>query len=132
MMSGTMKEHKCTLEYYLQFAKQSEQPILLHVLTTKGKGYDIAIKNPEYFHGASPFDLATGKSTASSDVSDAPKYQDVMGQTLVKLAQKDKTIFGITAAMPSGTGRCTVCCRNGYFRISPGLRHLFDFPAKGL
>jgi 1-deoxy-D-xylulose-5-phosphate synthase len=96
-------DHK-QIEYYLRFAKQADQPILLHVLTTKGKGYDIAVKNPEYFHGASPFDIRTGKSIASSDSSNAPKYQDVMGKTLVKLAKKDKTIFGITAAMPSGTG----------------------------
>lgn len=96
-------DHK-QIEYYLKFAKQSPQPILLHVLTTKGKGYEVAIKNPEYFHGASPFDIQTGKSKASSDSSEAPKYQDVMGQTLVKLARKDKMIVGITAAMPSGTG----------------------------
>lgn len=92
------------VEYYLQFAKKAEQPILLHVLTTKGKGYDIAIKNPEYFHGASPFDIDTGKSKDSSKSTDAPKYQNVMGQTLVKLAKHDKSIIGITAAMPSGTG----------------------------
>ena len=92
------------IEYYLKFAKEAKQPILLHVLTTKGKGYEIAIKNPEYFHGASPFDIQTGKSLASGNGSDAPKYQDVMGKTLVKLAKKDKMIFGITAAMPSGTG----------------------------
>lgn len=96
-------DHK-QIEYYLKFAKQSEQPVLLHVLTTKGKGYEIAIKNPEYFHGASPFDIKTGKSKASAASSETPKYQDVMGQTLVKLAQKDKKIVGITAAMPSGTG----------------------------
>ncbi len=96
-------DHK-QIEYYLKFAKQAKQPILLHVLTTKGKGYGIALKNPEYFHGASPFDIHTGKSTAISNSSDPPKYQDVMGQTLVKLAKKDKTIIGITAAMPSGTG----------------------------
>ncbi len=92
------------IEYYLQFAKKSEQPVLLHVLTTKGKGYKVAIKNPEYFHGASPFDIKTGKSKTPANNSDTPKYQDVMGQTLVKLAKKDQTIVGITAAMPSGTG----------------------------
>ena len=92
------------IEYYLQFAKQAEQPILLHILTTKGKGYKVAIKNPEYFHGASPFEIKTGKSKTPANNSDAPKYQDVMGQTLVKLAKEDKTIVGITAAMPSGTG----------------------------
>ena len=91
------------IEYYLQFAKQAEQPVLLHVLTTKGKGYKVAIQNPERFHGASPFDVLTGKSVTSANVT-APKYQDVMGQTLVKLAKKDKKIIGITAAMPTGTG----------------------------
>jgi len=92
------------IEHYLQFAKQAEKPVLLHMLTTKGKGYEVAIQNPERFHGASPFEISTGKSIASSSASNAPKYQDVAGETLVKLAKKDKTIVGITAAMPAGTG----------------------------
>ena len=91
------------LEHYLEFVKQARQPVLLHVLTTKGKGYDVAIKNPERFHGASPFDAETGKAAPSS-VGALPKYQDVMGQTLVKLAREDKNVIGITAAMPAGTG----------------------------
>lgn len=91
------------VEHYLEFAKQSEQPVLLHILTTKGKGYDVAIQNPERFHGASPFDVKTGKG-APSAAGTAPKYQDVMGRTLVKLAKNDKSIVGITAAMPAGTG----------------------------
>ena len=49
------------LTRYLEFAKQSEKPVMLHVITTKGKGYSQAIKNPERFHGASPFDPITGK-----------------------------------------------------------------------
>ncbi len=72
-------------------------------MTTKGKGYDVAIKNPESFHGASPFDVKTGKG-APAAAGAAPKYQDVMGRTLVKLAKADKSIIGITAAMPAGTG----------------------------
>ena len=92
------------LEHYLEFAKNAEQPVLLHVLTTKGKGYEVAIKNPERFHGASPYDIRTGKSLPQAQPNKIPKYQDVMGETLVKLAQKDKLIAGITAAMPSGTG----------------------------
>jgi 1-deoxy-D-xylulose-5-phosphate synthase len=91
------------VERYLEFAKQAEQPVLLHVLTTKGKGYDVAIQNPERFHGASPFDRYTGKG-APTPAHTAPKYQDVMGHTLVKLAKADPNIVGITAAMPSGTG----------------------------
>jgi len=91
------------LEHYLDFAKNAEQPVLLHVLTTKGKGYDVAIKNPERFHGASPFDIETGKS-ASKGPGAPPKYQDIMGETLVKLARDDRNVIGITAAMPAGTG----------------------------
>ncbi len=91
------------VEHYLEFAKQAEQPVLLHVLTTKGKGYDVALQNPERFHGASPFDVATGKSAPATG-NPGPKYQDVMGNTLVKLAKEDKNIVGITAAMPAGTG----------------------------
>ena len=91
------------IEHYLEFAKTAEQPVLLHILTTKGKGYDVALQNPEHFHGASPFDVETGKSAPQS-AGTPPKYQDVMGQTLVKLAREDANIVGITAAMPSGTG----------------------------
>ena len=91
------------VERYLEFAKQAEQPVLLHILTNKGKGYDVALKNPERFHGASPFDITTGKSAPATG-NPGPKYQDVMGNTLVKLAKDDQNIVGITAAMPSGTG----------------------------
>jgi 1-deoxy-D-xylulose-5-phosphate synthase len=92
------------LEHYLEFAKNAEQPVLLHVLTTKGKGYDVAIENPERFHGASPYDITTGKSVPAAQPDTPPKYQDAMGKTLVKLAREDSSIVGITAAMPSGTG----------------------------
>tara|TARA_Y100000385_G_scaffold274799_1_gene318362 strand:- start:539 stop:2437 length:1899 start_codon:yes stop_codon:yes gene_type:complete len=91
------------VEYYLEFAKNAEQPVILHILTEKGRGYDVAIENPERFHGASPFDVKTGKGPPSASGT-PPKYQDVMGETLVKLAREDKNVVGITAAMPSGTG----------------------------
>lgn len=91
------------LEHYLEFAKNAEQPVLLHILTEKGRGYDVAINNPERFHGASPFDVETGKGPTSAPGT-PPKYQDVMGEALVRFAQKDANVVGITAAMPSGTG----------------------------
>ena len=91
------------VEHYLEFAKKAEQPVLLHILTEKGRGYNVAIENPERFHGASPFDVKTGKGVPSASDT-PPKYQDVMGETLVKLAHADKKVVGITAAMPSGTG----------------------------
>ena len=91
------------VEHYLEFAKNAEQPVLLHILTEKGRGYNVAIENPERFHGASPFDVKTGKGVPSTSGT-PPKYQDVIGETIVKLAHADKKVVGITAAMPSGTG----------------------------
>ena len=90
------------LEKYLQFCKNADKPILLHIVTKKGKGLPVAEKNPEKFHGASPYDVETGESL-SKDKS-APNYQDVFGKTLLSLAKRDPKIVGITAAMASGTG----------------------------
>ena len=92
-----------TLLKSLEFAKTYDQPIVLHVLTKKGKGYDVAIAQPEKFHGTGPYDIQTGAGPAAKP--GAPlNYQDVFGQTMVRLCQKDNSIVGITAAMPSGTG----------------------------
>ncbi|MDX2108817.1 MAG: 1-deoxy-D-xylulose-5-phosphate synthase [Verrucomicrobiota bacterium] len=91
------------LTRYLEFAKAAEKPILLHVLTTKGKGYAAALSQPEKFHGAPPFDIETGLSQSTK--KDAPaNYQDVMGTQLTRFARADKRIVGITAAMSPGTG----------------------------
>ena len=87
----------------LEYAKQCEQPVVLHVLTKKGKGYDVAIQQPEKFHGTGPYDIQTGASPAPKPGA-APQWQDVFGNTMVKLCQKDNFVVGITAAMPSGTG----------------------------
>jgi 1-deoxy-D-xylulose-5-phosphate synthase len=92
-----------TLLNCLEFAKNYDKPIVLHVLTQKGKGYDVAIAHPEKFHGTGPYDVQTGASPTPKPGT-PPNYQDVFGQTMVKLCQKDSTIVGITAAMPSGTG----------------------------
>ena len=87
----------------LEFAKTCDQPIVIHVLTQKGKGYEAALKNPEKFHGLGPYDVATG-ATLPAKPGTPPNWQDVFGQAMVKLCQKDNSIVGITAAMPSGTG----------------------------
>src|SRR6201996_8489876 len=87
----------------LEFAKVCDQPVVLHVLTKKGKGYDVAIQQPEKFHGTGPYDVQTGASPAAKPGT-APAWQDVFGQTMVKLCQKNNYVVGITAAMPSGTG----------------------------
>lgn len=93
------------LEKNLLFAKNCDTPILIHVITKKGKGLDAAIAYPEKFHGASPYDPGTGESLQSGPAS-APNYQDVFGHALTRFARKDKRIVGITGAMPSGTGLC--------------------------
>ena len=87
----------------LEFAKQCDHPIVIHVLTQKGKGFEAALKFPEKFHGLGPYDAKTGE-TPSIRTGTAPNYQDVMGQTMVKLCQRNNFVVGITAAMPSGTG----------------------------
>jgi 1-deoxy-D-xylulose-5-phosphate synthase len=87
----------------LEFAKTCDKPVVLHVLTKKGKGYDVAIQQPEKFHGTGPYDIQTGASPAAKPGT-APAWQDVFGQTMVKLCQKNNFVVGITAAMPSGTG----------------------------
>lgn len=88
----------------LEFAKHCDVPVLVHVLTKKGKGLDAALIHPEKFHGASPFNPLTGESTKSASVSVVPNYQDVLGQALARFALADTKIVGVTAAMPSGTG----------------------------
>ena len=87
----------------LEFAKTCDHPIVIHVLTQKGKGYEAALKQPEKFHGLGPYNAATGETPAAKPGT-PPMYQDVMGQTCVKLAKKNEAVVGLTAAMPTGTG----------------------------
>jgi 1-deoxy-D-xylulose-5-phosphate synthase len=77
-------------------------PILVHVVTQKGKGYAPAENSADKYHGVVKFDVATGAQAKAK--SNAPSYQRVFGESLIKEARKDKRIIGITAAMPSGTG----------------------------
>ncbi len=87
----------------LEFARHCDVPVLIHVLTKKGKGLDPAVNSPEKFHGASPFDPVTGESLKTAPGA-SPAYQEVFGRALVRFAQADPRIVGITGAMPSGTG----------------------------
>jgi 1-deoxy-D-xylulose-5-phosphate synthase len=87
----------------LEFARQCDGPILLHVLTKKGRGLEPALNSPEKFHGPGAFDPATGESRKPSPGT-PPNYQDVFGQALVRFARADPRVIGITGAMPSGTG----------------------------
>ncbi|MDA0215566.1 MAG: 1-deoxy-D-xylulose-5-phosphate synthase [Cyanobacteria bacterium] len=84
-------------------AHRTEGPVLVHVATTKGKGYAYAEADQVGYHAQSAFDLATGKAYPSSKPK-PPGYSKVFGQTLVKLCEQDPTVVGITAAMATGTG----------------------------
>ena len=86
----------------LQAAKKIDGPVMVHVLTKKGKGYKPAEESPNKFHGTGPFEIATGKKITNPA---APiSYTEVFGKTITELADSDKKIVGLTAAMPDGTG----------------------------
>ncbi|WBY17121.1 1-deoxy-D-xylulose-5-phosphate synthase [Erythrobacteraceae bacterium WH01K] len=87
----------------LENVRDSEQgPVLIHVVTTKGKGYQPAEDSADKYHGVPKFDVVTGEKAKSK--AGPPAYQNVFGETLAKLAETDNRICAITAAMPSGTG----------------------------
>lgn len=85
----------------LENVKNMNYPVLVHVVTRKGKGYEPAEKNPDLFHGVGAFDIATGQVKNKSAV---PSYTSVFGKTLTALGKEDDRIVGITAAMGKGTG----------------------------
>jgi 1-deoxy-D-xylulose-5-phosphate synthase len=86
----------------LEFARHCDVPVLIHVLTKKGKGLEAAIAHPEKFHGAGPFDPVTGEQTKSAP-NTPPNFQDVFGHALARFAKENPKVLGITGAMPSGT-----------------------------
>lgn len=83
--------------------KEMSGPRLLHVYTTKGKGFKAAEDDPSTWHAPGKFDPSTGVRNKKSDTSTPPLWQEVFGRTLVELAKTDDRVMGITAAMPSGT-----------------------------
>lgn len=87
----------------LEESKKINSPVLLHVLTHKGKGYEHAEQNPDKFHGISPFEVATG-CKISANPNGLKTYTEVFSDTVMELADKDPRIVTITAAMPDGTG----------------------------
>ena len=90
-----------SLSAAFETARDSDEPIVLHVSTQKGKGYPFAEDEPEAWHGTGCFETATGQPAA---VVNAPRYSVVFGRALERLAQDDKRVVAVTAAMTSGTG----------------------------
>lgn len=87
----------------LKNVKEISGPVLVHVITKKGKGYAPAEEHPEAFHGIGPFEIATGKPKTKNTTT-PPSYTEIFGQTMIRLAKDDDRIVAITAAMTSGTG----------------------------
>ncbi len=80
-----------------------EGPVLVHVLTVKGKGYAPAEKDPTHYHGVGSFEVSSGAAQKNPEIQ-APTYTEVFGRTMIELAEKDERLFAVTAAMPEGTG----------------------------
>ena len=103
-------------------------PLLVHVMTTKGKGYKPAEETPAKYHGVGAFDIATGKGAAKPAVK---SYTDLFGETLVQLAEEDPKIIAITAAMPDGTGLNPFLQRfpERFFDVGIAEQHAMTFAA---
>ena len=89
-----------TLVKSLEFLKKADRPVLLHVLTQKGKGFEPALQKQKKFHGLGPYDPETGETKPLSRRT----YSEIFADTLVKLANYNDKVVAITAAMPNGTG----------------------------
>ncbi len=103
-------------------------PLLIHVLTKKGKGYSPAEENPGSYHGLGPFDIETGKPKPSSSPM---SYTEVFGKTMVKIARENKTLIAISAAMVTGTGltEFSQTYPDRFFDVGIAEQHAITFAA---
>ena len=115
------------IELILKRAKELEEPVLIHVLTKKGKGYEPAEKMPDKFHATSAFDVKTGESIKQKEKD----YSKAFGEKLVKLASENKNIVAITAAMKDGTGLKDFAVKypNRFFDVGIAEQHALTFAA---
>ena len=108
------------------------EPILLHVLTKKGKGYSFAEKGPEKFHGVSSFDVDTGEKVAiAKDIVPEEGFTKAFGNKIIEIAREDKRIVAITAAMPEGTGldKFANLFPDRFFDVGMAEQHAVGFAA---
>ncbi|PLX35339.1 MAG: 1-deoxy-D-xylulose-5-phosphate synthase, partial [Clostridiales bacterium] len=112
----------------LNRVRNFEKPVLLHVVTKKGKGYAFSENHPEKFHGIGPFDLNTGKAKAACK---GLSYSKVFSSSLAELAEKNESIVAITAAMPDGTGLSLfgLAHPDRYFDVGIAEQHAVTFAA---
>lgn len=109
-------------------AKAYNGPVLIHVVTQKGRGYTPAKKNPEHFHSASPFKVETGEPLNKDK---RPTFSSIFGQTIIKLGEEDEKIVAITAAMPNGTGLKSFGQKypDRFFDVGIAEQHAVEFAA---
>jgi 1-deoxy-D-xylulose-5-phosphate synthase len=107
-------------------AKKYDFPVLLHVVTSKGKGYVPAAADPSSYHSSGPFNIEDGKFI---DGAKSPSYSEVFGRTVLKLVEDDRRIVVLTAAMPEGTGLETVQKKfpDNFFDVGIAEQYMFDF-----
>ena len=110
----------------LKAARNKRSPVVIHVCTKKGKGYEYAEKNPKSFHGVSSFDVETGEARSSSE-----GYSDVFGRYMCALASKEKRLCAITAAMSIGTGLSAFSkkYKDRFFDVGIAEEHAVTFAA---
>jgi 1-deoxy-D-xylulose-5-phosphate synthase len=115
----------------LDNVRKLEGPVLVHVVTQKGKGYKYAEDDPSRFHGIPPFDIDTGEPVAGGRSPATPSYTSVFGRTVVALAREDKRIVAITAAMSEGTGldRFAAEFPNRFYDVGMAEQHGVTFAA---
>ena len=113
-----------------EWAKKQDQPLLLHVQTVKGKGYEKALEDPQTFHGCGPFDITTGKGAPKKEGT-PPNYQDVFGDAMVRFSDVNSRLVGITGAMPSGTSliKLQKAKPDRYFDVGIAEEHAVIFAA---
>jgi 1-deoxy-D-xylulose-5-phosphate synthase len=118
-----------TFENVHTMVRNGEGPVLVHAVTAKGYGYEPAEQDPFRYHGVGAFEVETGEFVKSR--SGPPKYQDVFGDTLIRLATEDERIVGITAAMADGTGldRFQKAFPDRFYDVGIAEQHAVTFAA---
>jgi 1-deoxy-D-xylulose-5-phosphate synthase len=111
----------------LSNAKGMRGPVLIHIMTQKGKGYGVAENKPQEFHSISPFEIETGEVK----INNSPSYSDIFGQRLAELAAIDPGLVAITAAMPLGTGldKFSQLYPDRFFDVGIAEQHAVTFAA---
>lgn len=115
------------LSKVLSMAKNMEGPVLIHTITQKGRGYDFAEKNPNKFHGIGPFNCGNGEICVTSEET----YSKAFGEELIKIAEKNKKVVAVTAAMPDGTGlrKFSKVYPDRFFDVGIAEQHAVTFSA---